>query len=168
MDVFEAIKRRRSIRAYLDRPIEKEKITKLLQAAQLAPSAKNRQEWKFIVVTDEKIRKELVPACRGQKFIAEAPVVIAGIADPTFRWYKIDMGIALEHVALEAVELGLGTCWIGAFDEKAVSRLLDVPPNLETVALLTVGYPREEGFKTSRKPLDEIVYYERYSLSGDK
>ncbi|HEC86695.1 MAG TPA: nitroreductase [Thermoplasmatales archaeon] len=168
MDVFEAIKRRRSIRTYLDRPIEKEKITKLLQAAQLAPSAKNRQEWKFIVVTDEKVRKELIPACRGQKFIAEAPVVIAGIADPTFRWYKLDMGIALEHVALEAVELGLGTCWIGAFDEKAVSRLLGVPPNLETVALLTVGYPREEGLKTSRKPLDEIVYYERYSLSGDK
>jgi len=78
MDVFEAIKRRRSIRAYLDRPIEKEKIIKLLQAAQLAPSAKNRQEWKFIVVTDEKVRKDLVPACRGQKFIAEAPVVIAG------------------------------------------------------------------------------------------
>ncbi|HEC80842.1 MAG TPA: nitroreductase [Thermoplasmatales archaeon] len=166
MDVYEAIQRRRSVRSYQPgKKVEEEKLFKLLQAAQHAPSAKNRQEWRFIVITDKKIKEKLVPICRDQYFIAEAPVVIAGVSDPGFKWYQVDIGIALEHMVLEAVELGLGTCWIGAFDEKEVSRILDVPKHLETVALLTVGYPKEkEGVKTSRKPLDEIVCYNRYTL----
>ncbi|RLF26609.1 MAG: nitroreductase [Thermoplasmata archaeon] len=165
MDVYEAIMERRSIRAYSDKEVEEEKLLKLLQAAQHAPSAKNMQEWRFIVVTDEKTRKELAVACRNQWFIAEAPLVIAGVSDPGFRWYQVDMGIALEHIALQAVELGLGTCWIGAFDEEKVSGLLNVPEDLETVALLTVGYPQEEPRRTSRKPLDEIVCYNSYTLT---
>ncbi|HID25485.1 MAG TPA: nitroreductase [Thermoplasmata archaeon] len=165
MDVFEAVMKRRSIRSYSSKPVEKEKLLKLLQAAQYAPSAKNRQEWRFIVVTDEETRKKLVPICRNQFFIAEAPVVIAGVADPKFRWYKVDIGIALEHMVLEAVELGLGTCWIGAFDKQKVSKLLNVPEHLETVALLTVGYPKEEPSATSRKPLNEIVCYGKYDLN---
>ena len=162
MDVFEAIKKRRSIRSYEDKPVEKEKIEKLLEAARLAPSAKNMQEWKFIVITDKEIKEKLVPACKNQKFISEAPVVIAAVSDPSFRWYKVDVGIALEHIALEAVELGLGTCWIGAFYEDKVKEILSVPDNMEVVALMTVGYGKEEGKKTTRKPLEEIVCYDKY------
>ena len=135
MDVFEAIKKRRSIRTYQDKSVEEDKLNQLFEAARLAPSAKNQQNWKFIVVRDEHIREQLAHACNEQKFIAEAPVVIAGVADPTLKWYRIDMGIAVEHIALEAMELELGTCWVGAFDEKEVSRILRVPTDYETVIL---------------------------------
>lgn len=163
MDVFDAIRERRSIRSYQEKPVEKEKLDKLLEAARLAPSAKNRQEWRFIVVREKEIREKLVDACKGQRFIREAPVVIVGLADPSVsRWYKVDLGIAMEHIALEAVELGLGTCWIGAFYQDKVKEILDIPEDKEVVALLTVGYPKEEGIKTPRKSLDEIVCYERY------
>ncbi len=164
MDVFEAIKLRRSVRAYRDKPVEKEKIQKLLEAARLAPSAKNRQEWRFIVVTDKRTRELLVDACKGQKFVGEAPLIIVGLADPSVsRWYKVDLGISMEHIVLEATELGLGTCWIGAFYEDKVKEILNIPENKEVVALLTVGYPREEGSRlTGRKKLEEIVCYEKY------
>jgi len=164
MDVFDAIRKRRSVRSYQDRPVEKEKLEKVLEAARLAPSAKNRQEWRFIVVTDEEKIKMLVDACKGQRFVGEAPVVIVGLADPSVsRWYKVDIGIAMEHMALEAVELGLGTCWIGAFYPEKVKEILDIPDEKEVVALLTLGYPKDEGERiTSRKSLNEIVCYNRY------
>jgi len=167
MDVFEAIKVRRSIRSYLDRPVESEKISKLLEAARLAPSAKNRQEWRFIVVTKDEIRERLVEACKGQKFVGEAPVIIVGIADPKVsRWYQVDMGIAMEHIVLEAVELGLGTCWIGAFYPDKVREILRIPEDKEVVALLTVGYSKhEDGVRTQRKSIGEIVCYEEYCFN---
>ncbi|RLF28465.1 MAG: nitroreductase [Thermoplasmata archaeon] len=165
MNVFDAINKRRSIRRYIEKPVEDEKLLRLLQAARLAPSAKNRQNWEFIVIRNKEIKEALVPVCYGQRFISKAPVVIAGVADPKLRWYKLDMGIAFEHIALEAVELGLGTCWIGAFDEKKVSRILNLPNNLETVILMTVGYPQEIPPPTPRKKLDEITHYELYQVS---
>jgi nitroreductase len=164
MDVIEAIRKRRSIRKYQDREVENEKLDLLLEAARLAPSAKNKQNWKFIVVKDKKVKKQLVPACKNQKFVGEAPVVIAGIADPTVnKWYKIDMGIAFEHIALEAVELGLGTCWIGAFYEDQVKKVLNVPDELEVVVLITIGYPAEQPEKRPRKNINEIVMYEKFT-----
>ena len=162
MDVFEAIKERRSIRSYKDKPIEEEKLQRLLEAARLAPSAKNRQNWKFIAVKEKKIREKLVPACYDQEFIAEAPVVIAGVANPAFKWYRIDMGIAFEHIALEAVDLGLGTCWIGAFDERMVSDIFNVPENLETVILMTIGYPDYMPTPIPRKDMNDIICYDLY------
>ena len=163
MDVFEAIKNRRSIRSYESKPVEEEKLVSLLEAARLAPSAKNRQNWKFIVVTEKETIKRLVSACNDQRFIAQAPVVIAGIANPMLKWYKLDMGIAFEHIALHAVELGLGTCWIGAFDERRVSTILNVPKHLETVILMTVGYPRVHPRPTSRKQMEELVCYDTFT-----
>lgn len=162
MDVFEAIKERRSIRSYKDKPIEEEKLQRLLEAARLAPSAKNRQNWKFIVVKERKIREKLVPACYEQEFVAQAPVVIAGVANPAFKWYRIDMGIAFEHIALEAVDLGLGTCWIGAFDERMVSDILNVPENLETVILMAIGYPDYMPTPIPRKDMNDIICYDLY------
>lgn len=163
MDVFEAIKIRRSVRSYQNRPVEKEKIDMILEAARLAPSAKNRQEWRFIVVTDEEKRKRLIDACKGQRFVGEAPVVIVGLADPSVsRWYEVDVGIAMEHMVLEAIELGLGSCWIGAFYPEKVKDLLNIPKDKEVVALLTLGYPRDSGDRTTRKSLEEIVCYNEY------
>jgi len=164
MDVIEAIRKRRSIRKYKDKEIEEEKLNLLLEAARLAPSAKNRQNWIFVVVKDKAVKKQLVPACKNQEFVGEASVVVAGIADPSIsRWYKIDMGIVFEHIALEAVELGLGSCWIGAFYEDQVKKVLNVPDNLEVVVLMTIGYPAEEPEERPRKKIDEMIRYEKFA-----
>jgi nitroreductase len=163
MEVYAAIQKRRSIRQYTRAPVEDEKLQQLLHAARYAPSSKNRQNWKFIVVKDQTTRERLVDACYGKQFIAQAPVVIAGVADPTLRWYRVDMGITFEHIALAATELGLGTCWIGSFEEGKVSQILHVPPDHETVILMTVGYADETPEVHSRKQLNEVVCYESFS-----
>jgi nitroreductase len=170
MDVFEAIKTRRSIRNYQDRPVEKEKLAKVLEAARLAPSAKNRQEWKFIVIQNEETRYKLAVAAKYQMFIAEAPVVIAACAlEFEYRLscghpgYAIDLSIAIDHMTLAAVELGLGTCWIGAFYQDQVKQILDVPSKATVVELLPLGYPKIQPPQKSRKSVDEIVRYEKWS-----
>lgn len=163
MDVFDTIKDRRSIRAYKGESIPQDKLEKLLEAARLAPSAANRQNWKFIVVGDEQIKKQLVAASNNQAFVGTASHIIAGIGDPAQKWHQVDLAIALEHIVLEAVELGLGTCWIGAFDEAAVKNLLKIPQDRKVVALLTVGVPAESPGARPRKALEEIVSYNEYS-----
>ena len=182
MDVMTAIGARRSIRAYSDKPVEDEKLNKVLEAGRLAPSAKNRQEWKFVVVRDPETRRKLVEAARGQRFLEQAPVVLVACSDePTYVMpcgqsaYTVDVSIAFAFMFLEATELGLGTCWLGAFDEATVKQILGIPPEARVVAMSPLGYPAEGagGFVgntlkravvagTSRKPLDEIVAYDRY------
>jgi len=163
MGVFDTIKDRRTIRAYKGEIIPKEKLEKLLEAARLVPSAANRQNWKFIVVENEQIKNRLVTACNNQAFVGTASHVIAGIGDPTQKWYKVDLAIALEHIVLEAVELGLGTCWIGAFNEDEVKKILKIPQDKKVVALLTVGVPAESPSARPRKTLEEIVAYNEYT-----
>jgi len=160
--MLDIIKDRRSIRAYTSDRIPQEKLEKLIEAARLAPSARNLQNWKFIVVDDPAIRKQLVPACNNQPSVASASHVIAGVVDPTLKWHQVDMGIALEHIVLEAVELGLGTCWIGAFNEDDVKKVLKVPQDKKVVALLTVGYPAESPAARPRKAMGEIVAHNEY------
>lgn len=162
MEVFEAIKNRRSIRIYQSDSIPAEKTNKLLEVARLAPSAANRQNWKFIVVNDGEIKKKLVKACNNQEFVSTAALVIAGVVDPSQKWHQVDLSIALEHIVLEAVELGLGTCWIGAFNEDEVKRLLKIPQEKKVVALLTVGYPSESPSSRPRKKIEEIIIYNVY------
>jgi len=164
MDVFEAIKVRRSIRRYRPEPIPEEKLVKILEAARLAPSAGNRQPWRFVVVKDPEKKKELAKASRNQMFIADAGVVIVALADPraSARWYKLDTMIAVEHMVLEAVELGLGTCWIGAFDEEAVKKIIDAPHELSVVCLLPIGVPDESPSARPRKKPNEIFFDEVY------
>ncbi|MBM3473076.1 MAG: nitroreductase, partial [Armatimonadetes bacterium] len=134
MTVFEAIQARYSVRAYQDRPVEQEKLDRILEAARLAPSASNRQEWRFVIVRDPDKRARLVEAASGQAFVGQAPVVIVACAKHDGRimrcgqpCYPIDVAIALEHIALQAVEEGLGTCWIGAFDEAAAKAICGIP-----------------------------------------
>ena len=163
MGVFDTIKDRRTIRAYKGEIIPKEKLEKLLEAARLAPSAANRQNWKFIVVENEKIKNQLVTGCNNQAFVGTASHVIAGIGDSAQKWYQVDLAIALEHIVLEAVELELGTCWIGAFNEDEVKKILKIPQDKKIVALLTVGVPAESPTARPRKAMEEIVAYNEYT-----
>jgi len=167
MDVIKAIRSRRSIRSYKDKPIEDEKLKAILESARLSPSASNRQERKFVVVTDKAMREKLVDAAHGQRFVGQAPVVIVACATETTHImpceepsYPIDMAIAVDHITLEAVEQGLGTCWIGAFKQDEVKKLLGIPDNVRVVALLPLGYPDGTPDPRPRKSLDEIVSYE--------
>jgi len=168
MEVFEAIKNRRSVRKYRPDPVPEDKLKKVLEAARLAPSAHNEQEWKFVVVQDEKRRKELSEAA-GQSFIAEAPVVIAavslnpehimGCGVPAF---AVDLAIAVDHMTLQAVEEGLGTCWIGAFNQDRVKKILHIPEECKVVALLPLGFPADKAGPKSRKSFEEIVSFEEF------
>lgn len=169
MELAEAIQKRRSIRKYLPRKVENDKLDRVLEAARLAPSAKNLQEWRFVVVRDEGRRKRLAEAAKGQTFVGEAPVVIASCATITDYvmtcgqlTYPIDLAIAVEHMVLQATAEGLGTCWIGAFYEEEVKRILNIPPEVKVVALLPMGYPDESPFPRPRKVKDEIVAFETW------
>ncbi|MCK4584075.1 nitroreductase family protein [candidate division WOR-3 bacterium] len=169
MDVFEAIKERRSVRAYDDKPVEKEKLNKIFEAARLAPSAANYQEWRFVVVTEKSKRKALMTAANNQGFVAEAPVVIACCAETDEhkmrcgeQCYPIDVAIAIDHITLAAVALSLGTCWIGSFYPDKVREILNIPKTIKVVELLTLGYPADSPRPKNRKTIEEIVHYEEW------
>lgn len=170
MTVEESIRTRKSVRSYMDRPVEKDKIIALLEAARLAPSAGNRQEGRYVVVTDTEMRRKLAQAAANQSFVAEAACVIACCAETdsySMRCgqlsYPIDVAIAIDHMTLRAVELGLGTCWIGAFYEDQVKKLLSIPERIRVVELLTVGYPKDPKVKPkNRLELDKISFFEEW------
>jgi nitroreductase len=169
MTVQEAIQQRFSVRAYQDKPVEEDKLQRVLEAARLAPSAGNRQEWRFVVVRDAKPREHLAQAANGQTFVAQAPVVIVACASGAQHvmtcgqlCYPIDVAIALEHLALQATEAGLGTCWIGAFEEDEVRRILGIPAEVRVVELMSLGYPTVEAPAKRRLDMDEIVKWEKW------
>jgi nitroreductase len=169
MDVMEAIRTRESVRSYLDKPVEEEKLLRVLEAARLAPSAMNAQEWRFVVVQDHDTRQKLMEAAIGQKFVGQAPVVIACCADTDERVmkcgqtaYPINVAIAIDHMTLAAVEEGLGTCWIGSVYADQVKEILGIPENIRFVQLLTLGYPAKTGGKKKRRSLEEIVKYDKW------
>ncbi|MGD2175716.1 MAG: nitroreductase family protein [Candidatus Brocadiaceae bacterium] len=170
MEVFEAIKRRRSVRSYRDTDVEQEKLEQVLEAGRLAPSASNRQEWRFVVVRDAELRRQLIDAANGQQFVGQAPVVIVACAaehdhlmpcgHPSF---LVDVAIAIDHMTLAARELGLGTCWIGAFDPAEVRRILGIPDTVEVVELLPLGYPTDWPEPRARMGRDDIIYRDRWA-----
>lgn len=169
--LMDLIEKRKSIRSYKPQDVEEEKLNYILQAFRKAPSAKNLQPWKLIVVKDKKKISDLSIACNNQTFISEAPVLIVacakedeayGVMGGYMNSYPVDVALALEHLILAATEKGLGTCWIGAFKEKLVKDLLDVPDNVRVVAITPVGYPAVEGRTRGRKPISEIVCYDKY------
>jgi nitroreductase len=170
MDVYEAIRTRKSVRSYLDKAVEPDKLERILEAARLAPSANNRQEWRFVVVTDPEVRRRLAHEGAGQRFVGEAPVVIAACAETDRRTmrcglacYPIDVAIAVDHLTLAAAAEGLGTCWIGSFDPQKVRSILGIPAEVEVVELLPLGYPRDpKPVAKSRLPLDTVVHREHW------
>jgi len=173
MDFDKVVLARKSVRKYLDKPVEEKKIAKCLEAARLAPSWENKQCWRFVVVRDKEIIAKLA---KGFNFWAKsAPVFIVACGDPKRSgtrygqdYYLVDVAIAMEHLVLEAANLGLGTCWLGFFDEEKTKKLLGIPKEIRVVALTPLGYPHpSEGIwgkvvkamvGKKRKSLGEIAY----------
>jgi len=170
MSVIEAIEKRYSCRSYRDKAVEKKKLDKILEAARLAPSAKNLQDWRFVVVTDGDTRRRLAEAANNQMFLAEAGVVIAACSnsDHVMRCGQaigpIDVAIALEHMALAATDLGLATCWIGSFYPEKVRAVLDIPPDVAIIEMMALGYAANGKRQTGREPVGKIVSYEKWNF----
>lgn len=156
--VFAVIAARKSVRTYLDKPVEPDKLNRIIEAARLAPSASNRQEWRFVIVAEkETVGRVAGASCIGQ-FIHNAQCIIAACADTDNHVmkcgqlsYPIDVAIALDHISLAAVALGLGTCWIGIFDEKKVKEILGIPDNVRVVTLMTLGYPADPSAEEKKR-----------------
>ena len=167
--LLNCIKNRFSVRKFLDKPIEQEKIDILLESARLAPSASNKQTWKFIVITDQEKRKKLTSICKGQKFVSDAPITIV-ICMSNLDYVMtcgrnaplIDGAIAGEHIVLQAVELGLGSCWIGAFYHDKMAELIDLPDDYVIVGLLPIVYPAIPKHKRILKSIEEISAYDSF------
>jgi nitroreductase len=173
MDVLEAIKGRRSIRAFKNQDVPAEIVEKLIDAARWAPSAGNIQPWEFIIVRKPEIKRRLAEAALGQSFIEEAPVVIVVCADEncSSQGYGVrgktlyciqDTAAAIQNIHLAAYSLGLGTCWVGAFREEGARKILGIPQGVKPVAIVPVGYPAEAPPPPNRKPLNKIVHYGKF------
>jgi nitroreductase len=168
--VLALLKGRRSIRLYKPDPVPDEMVEQLLEAGRWAPSASNRQPWAFIVVRDEAIRREVAQHAAYYfirwAHVADAPLLIVLCGTARNRIYRQflheDIGLAGSQIMLQAKALGLGTCWLGGLDRKAIAELLKVPDHFEVVGLLTVGFPAEAPDPRERKSLAEIVHYEVY------
>ena len=158
MECLNLLFQRRSVRKYKHQDIPDDLLKSILNAARLAPSAHNRQPWHFIVVKDKALRKEL-SQWRWSKFLSEAPVVIVGCGNPVKspKYWMIDVAIALQNLVIAATSLGLGTCWIGDFEEDTVKELLRIPKEWRIVALIAVGYPDESPESPRKKPLNIIT-----------
>ncbi|GAI19161.1 unnamed protein product [marine sediment metagenome] len=171
MKVLDVIQKRQSVRKYKEDPIPEKALMRVLEAARLAPSGKNFQPWKFIIVKDKALKEKLAQASAGQFFMAEAPIIIVGCGFPDncyahmgryMKSWSVDVTIALEHLMLQAQEEGLGTCWIGSFEEEEVKAILNIPEDVKVLALTPLGYPDEIPRFRGRKSLDEIISYDRY------
>lgn len=173
MDVFEAIKTRRSVRAFTSQEVSEEEIEKIIDAARWAPSAGNIQPWEFIIVRKKEIKRELVAAALNQTFIEEAPVVIVvcanearsaqGYGNRGATLYCIqDTAAAIQNIHLAAKALGLATCWIGAFHEEEARKALKIPRGIRPVAIIPVGHAAEKPRIPSRRPVQDIVHYETF------
>lgn len=173
MDIFQVIRDRRSIRKYKDIPVEREKIEQVLDAARLAPSWKNMQCWRFLVLTDADRRTAVLGAFPddnpGKKAIATAPVLIVVCADPAesdvengIEYFVADTAIAFEHACLAAHALGLGTCWMGWYDESMIKGVLGIPAHIRIVGITPLGYPDQEPKPRPRKELGEIAFFNEW------
>jgi len=181
MALLELVKQRKSVRRFLDRPVEREKIMMCLEAARAAPSACNSQPWRFIVVDDPALKRRLCErAFQGIYFInafcKKAPVIVVIVSEKSrflarmggmfrgTRYYLIDIGIAGEHFVLQAEELGIGTCWIGWFNESAVKKVLDIPKEKKIDVLIALGYYDKKKVKSVhvREPLEKMASFNSY------
>jgi nitroreductase len=169
MEFSEVIKNRYSVRAYKPVPVEDDKLNRILEAARLAPTACNMQPFQFIVIHTAGREEELKRIYRGSWF-AKAPIVICACAMESQGWRRadgksyaaIDLAIAVDHLVLAAADLGLGTCWVGAFDVKATREILKLPPNVEPVIFIPLDYADDKPGAKCRKSLNELVRYEHY------
>jgi nitroreductase len=170
MTIFEAIRKRYSCRAYIDKPIEKEKLDQIFEAARLAPSAKNLQDWRFVVVSDKDKKVQVAESTNHPEVFGKAAVLIAACSNSNYIMRcgqpvaSIDVAIALEHICLQATELGLATCWIGSFEPEKVRKVLGIPQDIAVIELMALGYPTDKAKKPSREPIDNIVCYDKWEF----
>ena len=170
MNVIDAIKMRKSVRRFLNKPVENEKLQHILEAARLSPSAFNRQKWRFVIVRDRQTRGKLTEIAKIPSFVGKAPVIIIACAKTDScimcygqPCYPIDVAIALDHITLAAVEYGLGSCWISSFDENKVKEILSIPKEIRIIALMPIGYSSDLSIvDKQRLPFDQIVKYDNW------
>jgi nitroreductase len=162
MQVQEALKKRLSIRRYANGAIPAEHLELLFKSLQLAASGNNYQNWEFVFVGDADVKQRLVAACNNQVFVKDCTYFIAGVADPALKWHMVDITIAMTQFALQAVELGYGTCWIGAFDESQVKRVLNIPDTKKVVICMTLGLPAGRHVPRGRKAIQEFIYQDQF------
>jgi len=170
MAILQCIRNRYSCRSYQDRPVEADKLGMILEAGRLAPSAKNMQDWRFVVVTENQTRAALARAAYEQMFLAKAAAIIVACSNSDYVMRcgqaigPIDVAIALEHMCLQAVELGLAGCWIGSFYPEKIKTLLQIPKDIAIIELLAIGYPADKYTTPQRQPLKNIVCYEKWQF----
>jgi nitroreductase len=173
VNVLEAIKGRRSIRAFKSTDVAPETLEKLIAAARRAPSAGNIQPWEFVIIRKQEIKRRLVEAALDQTFIEEAPVVIVACANEnrSSEGYGVrgktlyciqDTAAAIQNILLAAHSLGLGTCWVGAFQEEEAREILRIPNGVRPVAIIPLGFPAESPYPPDRRPVGQIVHYETF------
>ena len=168
MELFEALTNRRSVRKYKDAPIKKDHLDKILESARIAPSAGNKQGWRFVVVQDKATIEKLVAVAGNQAFVGGSAAVIAacgadsGMMRCDQKRDTVDVSIACTQIILAAHEQGVGSCWVANFSQSGIKELLSVPDGWEVVALLTLGYPDEAPAPRPRKSIEEIVSYEKF------
>jgi len=167
MDFFELIRKRYSVRAYKPDPVENETLQQILEAARLAPTAANRQPFQIVVLKTAGREAEL-RRIYARDWFAQAPVVLCACGIPAQNWIRrdgknyndVDVAIAMDHLILAAANLGLGTCWIAAFDPAAARQVLALPDGVEPIAFTPLGYPADSPRPKQRKPLADLVRYE--------
>jgi nitroreductase len=170
MTILEAIRKRYSCRAYIDKPIEQEKLAQIFEAARLAPSAKNLQDWRFVVVGDKEKKMQVAESTNHPEVFGKAGVMIAACSNSSdiMRCGQavapIDVAIAMEHICLQATELGLATCWIGSFEPEKVRKALGIPQDVAIIELMALGYPADKAKKPSREPIENIVCYDKWKF----
>jgi nitroreductase len=173
MEIYEVFNTRRSIRSYESTPIPDESLNMILESTRIAPSGSNRQPWKFIVIKDENLKKEVAENCSNQLWIADAPIIIVACGNQIDysrgRYmgemsFLVDVSIAFTHLILAARAEGIGTCWIGAFDNNSLKTVLNIPKEIDVVAVTPLGYPKNGEFSPpgTRKTIDEITSTNKY------
>ncbi len=170
MKVLDVIRKRYSCRAYQEKSVEQDKLDIILEAARLAPSARNTQDWRFVVVTDKDIKRQVAGTTNRPEVFEKAGAIIAACSnsDEVMRCGQaigpIDVAIALEHICLQAEDLGLGTCWIGSFDAGKARQILTIPEGVAIIELMALGYPADSKPEPKREPIEKIVCYDKWKF----
>jgi nitroreductase len=168
MSLLDIIRKRYSCRSYLEKEIEQEKLDKIFEAARLAPSAKNLQDWRFVVVTEKETKSEVAALTNRPQIFEKAGAIIAACSNKEYIMQcgqavgPIDVSIALEHISLQAAELGLATCWIGSFDAEKTKQVLGISGDVTIIELMALGYPAGQGKQNTRLAIEEILCYNKW------
>ncbi len=169
MEYSDLIRNRYSVRAYRDDPVEDAKLHQVLEAARLAPTASNRQPFQIIVIHTAGRRDELAKIYRREWFV-QAPLLLCAVGVPRMSWVRadnrryldVDVAIVMDHLILAATNLGLGTCWVAAFDAIIARQILKLPDEVEPLIFTPLGYPADQPSDKERKPLSDLVRYEHW------